>query len=503
MLEKLDLTRTVEKKVYKKAKADLGRRLIMIQRKMLELKLPVIIVFEGWDAAGKGTLINDLINPIDPRGFTVHSTLAPNDEEALRPFLWRFWRNTPARGRISIFDRSWYRTVVSDRVEGSRAGKALKQAFDDIRSFEQQLADGGTVIIKFFLHISKKEQKKRFKKLLKDKAMAWRVSKNDLKRHKQYDKYLKAVEEMLAETDSDHAPWTVVEAHDHRFAALKIFTTIVSTLEQKVEELEEARTAREAAAAKGKAKKPAARSDAAATSGHAILDNINLGKTLSEEDYRRRLDECQERIRDLEHEIYARRIPVVIAFEGWDAAGKGGCIKRLTQNLDPRGYEVVPIAAPNDVERAHHYLWRFWNQLPKAGHITIFDRTWYGRVLVERVEGFCTETDWKRAYREINEMEQHMAHFGIVICKFWLHIDEKEQLRRFKERETLEYKRWKITEEDWRNREKWGLYKQAVDEMAFRTSTTFAPWTIVEANDKRHARIKVLDTVIAAIEKAL
>ncbi|MFH1706378.1 MAG: polyphosphate:AMP phosphotransferase [Planctomycetota bacterium] len=503
MLEKLDLTRTVDKKAYKTAKADLERRMIMLQRRMLELKLPAMIVFEGWDAAGKGTLINDLINPLDPRGFTVHTTLAPNEEEAMRPFLWRFWRKTPARGRIGIFDRTWYRTVLSDRVDRVRTGKALQQAFEDIRSFERQLTEGGTVIIKFFLHISKKEQKKRFKKLLKDKSTAWRVSKNDLKRHRQYGKYMTAIEAMLTETDADIAPWTVVEAHDHNFAALKIITTIVATLEQRVAALEEAKAAKAAAA---KPAQPAAvQTDkaSAAAIGHAILDNTDLAQSLTREEYDKRLDACQKRLRVLEHAIFMKRIPVVMAFEGWDAAGKGGCIKRLTQKLDPRGYEVVPVAAPNDIERAHHYLWRFWIQLPKAGHITIFDRTWYGRVLVERIEGFCSEGEWKRAYREINEMEQHMAHFGTVICKFWLHIDQKEQLRRFKERERLEHKRWKITEEDWRNREKWDVYKAAVDEMAFRTSTSFAPWTIVEANNKLHARIKVLDTVIKAIEKAL
>jgi polyphosphate kinase 2 (PPK2 family) len=198
-----------------------------------------------------------------------------------------------------------------------------------------------------------------------------------------------------------------------------------------------------------------------------------------------------------------KRIPVVIAYEGWDAAGKGGNIRRLTEHLDPRGYEVVPIAAPNDIELAHHYLWRFWREVPKAGHITIFDRTWYGRVLVERVEGFCTVTDWRRAYREINEMERHLTAFGTVLCKFWLQIDRKEQLRRFREREAIAYKKWKITDEDWRNRRKWKAYQAAVEEMLARTSTPHAPWTIVESNCKWYARIKVLDTVIDAIKKAL
>jgi polyphosphate kinase 2 (PPK2 family) len=230
---------------------------------------------------------------------------------------------------------------------------------------------------------------------------------------------------------------------------------------------------------------------------------VDLSKSLTPEEAAARLKKAQAELRELEHEIYLRRVPVVIAYEGWDAAGKGGNIRRLTQNLDPRGYEVVPVAAPNDIEKAHHYLWRFWAQMPKAGHITIFDRTWYGRVLVERVEGFCTEAQWRRAYREINGMEQHLVHFGAVILKFWLHIDPDEQLRRFREREGMVHKQWKITEEDWRNREKIAQYREAVEEMLHRTSTPYAPWTIVESNCKRHARVKVLETVCKAIRKRL
>lgn len=211
----------------------------------------------------------------------------------------------------------------------------------------------------------------------------------------------------------------------------------------------------------------------------------------------------QNRVRDLEHEIYLRRMPVVIIFEGWDAAGKGGNIKRLTAPLDPRGYEVAPIGAPNDIEKAHHYLWRFWSKIPKGGHICIFDRSWYGRVMVERVEGFCSQEEWKRAYREINEMEEQWIHFGATVIKFWLQIDKEEQMRRFEERQQIAYKQWKITNEDWRNREKWDVYKEAVDEMLFRTSTNHAPWTIVESNCKLYGRIKVLETVIREIENKL
>lgn len=495
MLEKIDLSRTIEKDEFKESKDNLELKLSALGRKAKELSMPVIILFEGWDAAGKGTLINNLILPLDPRGFTVHSTLAPNEEASLRPFLWRFWINIPEQGRITIFDRSWYRRVLYDRVEESMKPIEVQRAFQDIRSFERQLSDDGYIIIKFFLHISKDEQKKRFKKLKNNPSTAWRVSEEDQERHKLYDRYLDVTEEMLAETDSDFAPWTVVEAHDRRFATLKIFNRVITAMEENVQRAE---TNNEKAIRYGDGLN---RLPADLTT--SILDNTDISLRLERDEYKKQLSRKQDRLRELEHEIYIRRIPVIIVYEGWDAAGKGGNIKRLTRNLDPRGYEVIPIAAPNDIEKTHHYLWRFWTQIPKAGHIAIFDRSWYGRVMVERIEGFNTEAEWKRAYREINEMEQHLTNFGTVLLKFWLHIDKEEQLRRFEERQKLEHKRWKITDEDWRNREKWDQYKTAVEEMLFRTSTPHAEWTIVESNCKWFARIKVIDKVITAIEEKI
>jgi len=494
MLENIDLSRKVPKAGYKQAKDDVDLNLSVLDRGAREAGFPVIIIFEGWDAAGKGTLINELILPLDPRGFAVRSTLAPNQEEAMRPFLWRFWTKTPARGRIAIFDRSWYRRVLNERVDGDVRGASLQQACDDIVSFERQLADDGNLIIKFFLHISKEEQKKRFAKLRRNPTTAWRVTKEDLKRQKQYREYLAATEEMLAGTDSDFAPWTVIEANNQRFATLKIFKTVINALAAGLERARPQAKPRRKASAAGNLP------DALNAS---VLDKVDLSLSLERETYKKRLKRAQRRARELEHEIYMRRIPVVVVYEGWDAAGKGGNIRRLTQNLDPRGYEVVPIAAPTDIEKAHHFLWRFWNHMPKAGHITIFDRSWYGRVLVERVEGFCSVSDWKRSYREINEMERHLANFGAVLVKFWVQIDKGEQLKRFRAREQDEHKRWKITEEDWRNRKKWGAYKEAVDEMLFRTSTPYAPWTIVESNCKLYARVKAIETVCKAIEGRL
>jgi len=499
MLSRIDLSKKISKKEYKTRFSQLQIKIGKIQREAKTLGVPVVIVFEGWDAAGKGTLINNLILPLDPRGFNVHPISKPNEEESMRPFLWRFWTKTPENGRIAIFDRSWYGKVLVEFIDDKSDSLELERCYQDIRSFERQLSDGGNVMIKFFLHITKKEQKRRFKKLRSNPALSWKVTKEDKKHHKQYDKYLILTERMIEETDTDYAPWTVIESHDRRFAVIKMFETVIHFLEEKINAVKSKKSGTQDSTTK----EAVTSSLEDSSLNCSILDKIDLNIYIEKEKYKKSLKKYQKKIRDLEHQIYIHRIPVIITYEGSDAAGKGGNIRRLTQNMDPRGYEVIPIAAPIPYEKRHHYLWRFWNHLPKAGHITIFDRTWYGRVLVERIEGFCTRIEWKRAYREINEMEKHLTEFGTIVIKFWLQIDKDEQLRRFKEREKIEYKNWKITEEDWRNREKWDEYREAVDEMLLRTGTTNAPWTIIESNSKYYARIKVLKTVCERIEIAL
>ncbi len=491
MLENIDLSRKLSKPEYKAAIGSLETKMGILQREARALGVPVVIVFEGWDAAGKGTMINRLLLAMDPRGFNVYPTNPPDEDERFRPFLWRFWTRTPARGRFAIFDRSWYGRVMVERVDKLVRKKVWQRAYEEINAFERQLVDNGAVVVKFFLHISKATQKKRFRKLQKDPVTAWKVTRDDWRHHKQYDKYLLAVDEMIEKTSRAHAPWTVVEAHDQRYATVKIFKTVIRAVEARL--------------AASKRKKPAARSPKPSVEVpiESVLDRVDLSQTLSRAEYEKRIDRLQERMWEVEHRIYSERVPLVILYEGWDAGGKGGNIKRLVSNMDPRGYEVIPIAAPNDIEKAHHYLWRFWQHLPKAGHIAIFDRTWYGRVLVERVEGFCTEAEWRRAYSEINELEAHLADYGTVLVKFWLEISKDEQLKRFRARQGTPIKRWKITYEDWRNREKWPQYRLAVDEMLVRTSTTHAPWTIVEANCKLFARVKTLETVLAAVERRL
>ncbi|MDR0648100.1 MAG: polyphosphate:AMP phosphotransferase [Synergistaceae bacterium] len=498
MLEKIDLSRKLDKSEYKRIAPPLRDRLGCLQRSARAAEMPVIIIFEGWEASGKGTLINELILPLDPRGFRVHyvHSSADDNQDAYWPLMRRFWLMTPPRGRIGIFNRSWYRLVMD-------SPKSLAVC-DDISSFERQLFEDGYIIVKFFLHIGKKEQKKRLRKLDSDSSSTWRVSEKEWRDNEKYDDTVKLMDEIIQSTDKPYAPWTLVESHDRRYAAVKILSTVAKCLEKGLE-------------VRG-FNKPSASppqpviEENVGDSGYgadsfslepSLLKNVDLSKRTEAEEYEERLPELQERLRALQYELYRARRPMVIAFEGKDAAGKGGCIKRLTQRLDPRGYQVSPTAAPNDWERAHHYLWRFWEAFPKAGHIGIYDRSWYGRVLVERVEGFASESEWRRAYDEINEMEGQWFRYGAIIVKFWLQIDDAEQLARFEERGKTPEKNWKITDEDWRNREKWPRYEEAAEEMMLRTSTTFAPWTIVEANDKPYARCKVLKKAIEAAEDGL
>ncbi|MCM1184380.1 MAG: polyphosphate:AMP phosphotransferase [Roseburia sp.] len=491
MLEKIDLTKTLEKKEYKKRMAELEPRLALLQRELKEKGVPVMIIFEGFGGAGKGTQINRLIQALDPRGFTVYSTDAETQEEAMHPFLWRFWTRTPEKGRIAIFDRSWYRKLLIDRYEGRTSKKELPAVFEEIDSFERQLTDGGTLLIKFFLDISEQEQRRRFKKLSEKKATRWRVTDKDIDKNRHFDEYLQLADEMLTKTDNEYAPWTIVEAEDERYATVKILSTVAAAFAERYKQ-ECAPQVREIDGKFGNA-----------DYGDSVLKKVDLSRRLDREEYEKKLKALQKKLRLLHGRLYAERVPVVLAFEGWDAGGKGGAIKRLTRALDPRGYTVNPTSSPNDIERAHHYLWRFWTQMPKDGHIAIFDRTWYGRVMVERIEGFCTTQDWQRAYKEMNQMEQQLVNHGAVVLKFWLHIDKDEQARRFQDRQDNPEKSWKITDEDWRNREKWELYEKAVDEMLVRTSTADAPWIIVEGNDKLYARIKVLETVVDALEERL
>lgn len=495
------------------SKKELREELARAVRKTRELKIPVIMLFEGWGASGKGYMIEKLISELDPRGFKVHSVKEPMGEELRYPMLHRFWEKLPSAGNLSIFDRSWYREVSISRVENKISANKLEKNYRDISEFERQLCDDGCIIIKIFLQISKKEQARRFEALEASPNTSWRVSDEDHKRHKKFDQYKTAFAEMIERTDSDAAPWYILDAEDRGETAHAVCKILLDRLES---------AAALKRASGGNVKKSDAIDYALAEASHSSpmpagvrrspdiiplpikkLDEYDLSLTIAEDEYKKRLKLLQDELFALHNKLYKKKTPLIIAFEGFDAAGKGGAIKRLTAGLDPRGYEVVPISAPTPTELSYQYMRRFWTALPKSGHIGIFDRSWYGRVMVERLEGFASYGEWTRAYDEINKFERTLVDSGAIMMKFWLQIDEDEQLRRFNARMNDPDKQWKITDEDWRNRDKRLGYHIAVDQMLELTNTEWAPWFVIEANNKKYARIKVLETTVARIRERI
>lgn len=492
MLETLDLNLSLDKETYKPELMRLMRNLRSLQQACWQKKLPAIVVLEGWAAAGKGALLQKMVGYMDPRGFEVHPIWPPTADESLYPFLWRFWQKLPERGKFSIFYHSWYTHVLEDRLFGRIPESQIPTAFQEINAFERQLVDDGAAIAKFWIHLSKKELKKRLKKHAKDPLNAWRVRSKDWQQSKHYQEYAAFAEEMLQQTSTGIAPWTLVEGDDKRWTRIKVLTQMAASLTEALDRCH------------GQQPVPQATPQTQlAPTEPDLLSSVDLSVSLSHDDYKAKLREQQIRLRKLQQKIYQNQVPVLILFEGWDAAGKGGAIKRLTDVLDPRSYKVRAFGVPTEEEKQHHYLWRFWRHVPPAGQLAIFDRSWYGRVLVERVEGFATEAQWRRAYREINEFESQLVSAGYVLVKLWLHISPDEQLKRFYERKENPWKSHKLTEEDWRNREKWSLYEVAVNQSLQRTSTPTAPWTIVPGNDKYYARVRTIEAVSTAMEKQL
>ncbi|MCI6244179.1 MAG: polyphosphate:AMP phosphotransferase [Agathobacter sp.] len=458
------------------------------QMKIKEHGLPVLVLFEGWGTAGKGSVLGKIIRNIDPRFFKVAAMDIPTEEEKRKPFLYRYFVKIPEKGKFMFLDSGWMDEVTQDCLKGKLKERDYKTKIESIKRFERQLTDNGYLVMKFFFQISQKEQKKRIDALKKDKNTSWRVSEKDDWQNKNYEKCLEVFDRYLNDTNAPADPWYVIDAKNKKWAELQVLEALTSGIDTALKNSEMAVPLLQNVFPLEKIEK---------------LSEVSLEKSIPEEEYRKELRELQQKLGELHNKLYRKKVPVIIGYEGWDAAGKGGNIKRLTEALDPRGFEVHPIASPEPHEKARHYLWRFWNRLPKTGHIAIFDRTWYGRVMVERLEGFCSENEWQRAYNEINEFEKELSDWGAVIVKFWVQIDKDTQLARFTDRQNTPEKQWKITEEDWRNRKKWDQYELAVNEMLQKTNTSYAPWHILESNDKKYARIKALKIVIEAIEEAL
>jgi polyphosphate:AMP phosphotransferase len=489
MFESANLDHKVDKAAYRREEAKLREALLNAQFDLNEHgRFPVLIVIAGVEGAGKGETVNLLNEWMDPRHIYTHAFFEPSDEERERPALWRFWRALPPKGKIGVFFGAWHTMPVIQRVSGEIGEGEFAHAISEIVRLEKMLCDEGVLLLKYWFHLSRPQQKKRLRQLEKDPETRWRVTDREWAYYKMYKKFVKVCEPFLRKTSTGEAPWIVVPGANARFRSLAFGRHLLAAMRERLDE-------------KPVARLPDHNPPLLAPSDKLnVLRALQLDQALTKAAYQKQLAKWQGRLNVLSRDPRFKRISVVIAFEGNDAAGKGGAIRRVTSALDARCYFNVPVAAPTEEERAQPYLWRFWRHIPRYGRFTFFDRSWYGRVLVERVEGFCTEAEWMRAYSEINDFEGALLRHGTVVVKFWLAIGKDEQFARFKAREKVAFKRFKITAEDWRNRKKWDAYELAVCDMVDRTSTALAPWTLVEANNKYHARVKVLKTLVHAIE---
>ena len=493
MFESAEIGNKLGKKEYKREVPALRAALLNAQYDLGELKrFPVLIIIGGVDGAGKGETVNLLNAWMDPRHIHTHAFGPPSDEEAVRPPMWRFWRAMPPRGKIGIFFGSWYTDPILRRVMDHTSDAGLQQHVDEIFRHEKMLADEGVLLIKLWFHLSPERQKQRLETLEKDPHTRWRVTKKDWRRFKHYEKFRQVSERVLRETSTATAPWIVIEGTDPNYRSVAAGRILLELMRNRIT-TEKARVTEKSPRITTPASLPK-------LDNSGLLSGMNLKQRISKGRYEKQIEKLQGDLNLLSREKKFAHRSTILLFEGMDAAGKGSAIRRITAALDARRYHIVPVAAPTEEERAQPYLWRFWRHMPRPGLVSIFDRSWYGRVLVERVEGFCSPADWTRGYTEINDFEEQMTRGNVVLIKFWLQISKEEQLRRFNQRETTEFKHFKITDEDWRNRKKWRPYEAAVCDMVDRTSTEIAPWTLVEAEDKLFARIKILKTIIARLE---
>ncbi|WP_300451119.1 polyphosphate:AMP phosphotransferase [Accumulibacter sp.] len=491
MFESAELGHKIDKETFKAEEPKLRAALLEAQEQLRENgSFPVIILISGVDGSGKGETINVLYEWMDPRFMSTHAFYAPTAEERARPSMWRYWRALPPKGRIGIFAGSWYSQPIAERITNDLSRSDFDQRMDQLNRFEAMLVNEGALVLKFWIHLSKDAQRERLKAIEANPLTRWRVTKASWDRLKTYDKLQEVAGHLLRTSNTPWAPWIIVEGTDDRYRHLTIGKTILDSLQKRLADKREQNS-------------PVAPAASPRIDRLDVLSSLDMTQSLLKKTYEAELATWQGRLAELMRHPEFRKRALILAFEGSDAAGKGGAIRRVTSAMDARQYQLIPIAAPTEEERAQPYLWRFWRHMPRLGRVVIFDRTWYGRVLVERVEGFCSDADWLRAYSEINDFEHDLWRAGGIVIKFWLQISDEEQLRRFDERAKIEHKRFKITEEDWRNREKAGAYHEAVCDMIDRTSSGTAPWTLVEANDKLFARIKVLRTICERVEREL
>ncbi|MBI4005268.1 MAG: polyphosphate:AMP phosphotransferase [Gammaproteobacteria bacterium] len=494
MFESAEVGRTVTKEYFVKEELKLQTELLNAQQALREAQIPVVIILSGVEGAGKGEVLNRLCKWLDIRGIQTYAFLDEAEEERERPRYWRFWRVMPARGKISILFGSWYSQPIINRVFHKIGNRRFEREFNRIVDFERLLTDDGVLIVKYWYHLPRRVLKKRIKADKKEKQRHESGTPFFKKFFKRFDEFLAVSERVLRASDTGFSPWHVVEASDGRYRDLETGRILLAAFKSRLAHID--RTVNVTV-------QPALQSTNPDGSTVTVLDRVDLKQSVTDREYRTGILRLQRKLYKQAWQAYLQRHNTVAVFEGWDASGKGGAIRRVTAGLDGRLYRVISIAAPTDEELSQHYLWRFWRHIPRAGYITIYDRSWYGRVLVERVEKFATETEWTRAYREINEFEAQLCEHGVTLLKFWIHISPDEQLRRFKEREKLVWKQHKITEEDWRNREKWAAYEAVINDMVAHTSTHYAPWTLVAGNDKKFARLQILRTFSDRLDEDL
>lgn len=500
MFDSMKIERSLDKASFKALEPGLREGLLDLQSELIAQKrCTILILINGADGVGKGAILNQLYGWLDARKLATLTYEAPTDEERARPAVWKYWRDMPAHGEIGIILGSWYHTPLETHALGGPDGAELTQALDAINHFEAMLHAEGVLLLKLWLYLDPEDAKARLKALDEgpyDRPVVreWtRISSRKTRRRLEA-----SAAEAFRQTSTGIAPWTIVPAADPHYCAIAVGNALMEVL-IRATAVPPAECAVPAPASAPAHPPPSP----AALQAVSILSTLDFSHKLDETSYRAQIDVEQQRITHLTNSRAFAKRGLVCAFEGSDAAGKSSTIMRLREALDPRHFRVHPISAPSDEERARPYLWRFWRRIPARGSTAVFDRSWYGRVLVERVEKLTPQEDWSRAYGEINDFERQLHEGGYVLAKFWLAISPDEQARRFAERERVAYKRFKLTPEDWRNREKWPLYEQAVTDMVDRTSTFYAPWTLVEAENKHFARVKVLRTIADRLEEAL
>ena len=485
MFDQFEAQSPLDKASFEKQALALRQQLLELQFALEDTNHPVIVLLAGLDGAGKGVLVHRLNEWMDPRGIETNTYWEHSDEEENRPYFWRFWRQLPPRGRIGIFLGTWYTQATQNLLENQIDEDTFDEFCQRICNFERQLSDDGAIVIKLWLHVSEETQRRQLEEEAPRRQQNPRVTEHPYELVGKYAQALAISETLIRNTQTFQCPWHIIDGEDRNYREIKAGEIIRDTVTRRLTN-----------------KEPPAPIEPLPHPADALA-SVPLDKTLTKDEYKAKLRKYQARLQDLAWEAYRQKRSLVAVFEGWDGAGKGSAIRRVTGAIDPRLYKLVQIAAPSDEELAQHYSWRFWRRIQRDGRATLFDRSWYGRVMVERVEGFASEEEWTRAYREINEFEQELALHGSIVAKFWIHIDQEEQLARFQAREQEPHKQHKITDEDWRNREKWPAYEDAVNQMIAQTNTHHAPWTLVAGNNKYYARIKILKTLCKALEKAL